>query len=321
MRALTLTLFVLAACAIPYDAGLEANERLAAAASRRGDWAAAADLWHRVYLADGLDNSRACLETSRALAELGDPGSAEALLRDGLRRFPESAALHELHGRVLEETGWRRAAEAAYGRALELQPGLVNSLAGLGRVRLQLGLETSAVPPLSRLVELEPSPESLRLLTQAARSAGDHVVAYDAYLHLFDLTHGSLWELVDAGSLGLRPGLREVRRACGPVCEAWLSRAVEMDPQCTRAHILLGRHRALAGEDDEAAAYLQRARETDPASLEAIFELAEVELRRGGRDAVSELLDQASALVQDEASRARLEALSSKAEELAAQPN
>ncbi|MCH2106555.1 MAG: tetratricopeptide repeat protein [Planctomycetes bacterium] len=316
-----MTLFTLAGCATSGDAGVEANERLAAAASRRGDWAVAADLWHRVYLADGLDNSRACLETSRALAELGDPGSAEALLRDGLKRFPESAALHELHGRVLEETGWRRAAEAAYGKALEFQPGLVNSLAGLGRVRLQLGLETSAIPPLARLVELDPSVESLRLLTEAARSAGDHVIAYDAYLHLFELSPGTLWEFVDAGSLGLSPSLRVERRASGPVCEAWLSRALELDPQCTRAHISLGRHRVLAGEDDEAAAYLLRALETDPASVEVIFELTELELRRGERDAASELLDQAGELVEDEASRTRLEALLARAEELAAQPD
>ena len=319
MRALSLTLLTLSACVTSRDAGVEANERLAAAASRRGDWEVAADLWHRVYLADGLDNPRACLETSRALAELGDPASAEALLRDGVRRSPESAALHELHGRVLEETGWRRAAEAAYVKALELQPGLTTSLAGLGRVRLQLGLETSAIAPLERLVELDPTPDSVRLLTEAARSAGQDTVAYDAYLHLFDLTQGTLWELVDAGSLGLKPGLREERRASGPVCDAWLSRALEVDPQCAQAHIYLGRFRVLAGEEDEAAAYLMRAREIDPGEVETVLELAELELRRGERAAATELLDQAAELARDEADRVRLELLLSKAEELTEQ--
>jgi len=315
MRALILILATLTACAAPQDAGVEANERLAEAASRRGDWAVAADLWHRVYLADGLDNSRACLETSRALAELGDPDSAEALLRDGLRRFPESAALNELHGHVLEQTGWRRAAEAAYVKALELQPGLVFSLAGLGRVRLQLGLETAAISPLRRLVELDPTPESLRLLTEAARRAGDHVVAYDAYLHLFDVTEGTLEELIDAGSLGLKPNLRELRRASAPVCEAWLARALEVDPQCTRAHILLGTYRSLAGDEDGAVQHLTRARETDPASVEAILDLAELQLRRAELEAARELLDQAGELAEDEGSRARLQILLSRAEE------
>ena len=231
MRAPILFLAALGACATPRDAGVEANERLAEAASRRGDWTVAADLWHRVYLADELKNPRACLETSRALAELGDPDSAEALLRDGLKRFPLNAALHELHGHVLEETGWRRAAEASYVKALELQPGLVFSLMGLGRVRLHLGLEIAAIPPLQRLVELDPTPESLRLLTQAAQKASEHVIAYDAYLHLFDVTKGTLEELIEAGGLGLSPDLHELRRASAPVCEAWLTRVLEIDPQ------------------------------------------------------------------------------------------
>ena len=227
-----------------------------------------------------------------------------------------NAALYELHGRVLEETGWRRAAEAAYVKALELQPGLVFSLAGLGRVRLQLGLETAAISPLQRLVELDPTPEYLLLLTQAARSAGDAVVAYDAYLHLFDLTRGTLGELMDAGSLGLLPGLRDVRRASAPVCEAWITRALEIDPQCTQALILLATYRTLAGDEEAAAEHLTRARETDPACLEAILDLAELQLRRAEFEAARGLLDRASELAEDEDSRARLSILLSRVEEL-----
>jgi len=315
MRVPTLFLVALAACAAPRDAGVDTNERLAEAATRRGDWPVAADLWHRVYLADNLNNSRACLETSRALAELGDPDSAEALLSDGVRRFPLNAALYELHGSVLEEIGWRRAAEAAYVKALELQPGLVFSLAGLGRVRLQLGLETAAISPLQRLAELDPTPEFLRLLTQAALRADEHVIAYDAYLHLFDETRGTLEELLDAGRLGLQPDLRSVRRASSPVCEAWLTRSLEIDPQCTNAYILLGAYRVLAGDEDAAVEHLTRARETDPACVEAILDLAELQLRRRELEEARELLDQASELVEDEASRARLQALLFRAEE------
>ncbi len=316
MRAKTLFLITLAACTSTRDAGVEANERLAEAASRRGDWTVAADLWHRVYLADQLDNARACLETSRALAELGDPDSAEALLRDGIRRFPRNPALHELHGCVLEETGWRRAAEVAYAKALELQPGLVLSLAGLGRVRVELGLETLAISPLKRLVELDPRPGSLRLLTHAARAAGDHVVAYDAYLHLLDVTTGTLEDLMDAGSLGLDPSLRTERRAAVTVCEAWLMRALEVDPQRTRAHITLGTYSVIAGDDDAAAQHLTRACETDPACVEALLDLAEVQLRRAELEAAKALLDQARGLTEDAASRTRLSILLSRAEEL-----
>ena len=315
MRAMIL---LLVACAAQGSAGIEANERLAESASRRGDWAAAADLWHRVYLADRFENPRACLETARALSELGDPDSAEALLRDGIRRSPENSALHELHGVVLEETGYRRAAEAAYSKALELQPSLIHALAGLGRVRLQLGLETSAIPPLQRLVDLDPTPEALHLLTKAALAANDYVVAYDTYLHMFDMVEGTLEELLDAAKLGLKPSLRSARRASPLICEAWLARVLEADPQCTRAHILLGAYRQLAGDDEAAVRHLTRACETDPASTEAFLDLAELYMRLAEVEIARTFLDHASEIVEDEAARTRLSTLLSRADELGA---
>lgn len=318
MRATILLLVALAACSTPRNKGAEANERLAEAASRRGDWEVAADLWHRVYLTDDLENPRACLETSRAIFELGDPHSAEALLRDGLQRFPDHSAMHEFHGVVLEETGYRRAAEAAYARALELQPGLIQALLGLGRVRLQLGLEISAIPPLQRLVELDPTPEVLRLLALAARAAGEYVVAYDTYLHLFDVGEGTIDELLVASTLGLETSLRTVRRASPLVCEAWLLRVLETDPQRTRAHLLLGTYRGLAGDDEAAINHLTRACETDPACVEAFLDLAEAHLRLTQVETARVLLGHAAEIVEDPSSMTRLSTLLSRADELEA---
>lgn len=316
MRATIFLFAVIAACAAPRSAGVDANERLAEAATQRGDWPVAVDLWHRVYLADQLENPRPCLETSRALLELGDPDSAEALLRDGVRRFPEDGALHELHGVALEESGYRRAAEAAYVRALELQPALVRALEGLGRVRLHLGLERSAIPPLQRLVELEPEPEALRLLARAGLGAGDHLVAYDTFQQLLDESEGTLEELMDAAGLGLDSSLSSHRRSSSLVCEGWLVRALEMDPQRTRAHILLGAYRGLAGDDAAAATHLRRALETDPACVEALLDLAAVQMRLAEVEKAQVLLEQASGIAEDESSRARLARLLLRAEEL-----
>jgi len=309
MRVTISILALLAACATPRSAGVEANERLAEAATQRGDWLVAVDLWHRVYLADQLENSRACLETSRALFRLGDLESAEALLRDGARRFPDDSAVHELRGVVLEESGYRRAAEAAYARAVDLQPGLVRALEGLGRVRLHLGLESSAIPPLRRLVELKPEPEALRLLARAALAAREHVIAYDTFLHLFDDTEGTLEDLMDAAVLGLEPALGSARRASPLVCEAWLVRALELDPQQTHAHILLGAYRELAGDDVAAMSHLTRALETDPASVEALLELAEIQIKFLLVEEAEALLEQASQLAEDDSSRARVATL------------
>lgn len=316
MRAKIFLLASLVACAAPRSAGVDANERLAQAATKRGDWPVAVDLWHRVYLADQLENPRACLETSRALSELGDLDSAEALLKDGARRFPEDSAIHELHGVVLEESGYRRAAEAAYSKALDLQPGLIRSLAGLGRVRLRLGLESSAIPPLRRLVELDPCPETLRLLARAALAAEEHVLAYDTFLHLFDDTEGELEELIDAAHLGLEPDLGSLRPAAPLVCEAWLSMALELDPQRTQGLILLGAYKELTGDDEAAARHLRRALETDPASVEALIELAEIELRLLRVEEALTLLGQASQLVEDDGARARVATMLLRAAEL-----
>ena len=312
----TLTILVfLGACAASKDRGLEVNERLAEAASKRGDWAQAAELWHRVYLSERFNDERACLETSRALFELGDHESAEAVAADGRRRFPESFALMEYHGVTLEATGYRRAAESAYASALESQPSLTVALLGLGRVRLLLGLPDSAVEPLRRLVEIDPNPEALRLLAQGARATKDFVLAYDTYLHLFDLRRGGLDELLSAATVGLEPSLRAERRAAPLVCEAWLKRALEVDPQRTRGHILLGAYRELAGDDEAAVAHLSRACETDPACAEAYLDLAEIHIRLAERETARSFLSHARKLVDTDNTRERFELLQARVEE------
>ena len=310
-----LILFALTACVTPEDKGLVANRRLAEAASKRGDWPVAAELWHRVYFSEGFKDPRACLETARALHLLGDPESAEALLASGLQRFPESFALMEYHGVTLEATGYRRAAESAYANALALQSDLVLSLIGLGRVRLALGLPGSAVQPLRRLVELDPSSEALRFLSEAARATKNFVLAYDSYLHLFDVGSGIVSELVNAASVGLESSLRAERRAAPLVCEAWLKRALEVDPQRTRAHMLLGAYRELAGDDEAAVSHLSRACETDPACAEAYLDIAELHIRMSERETARSFLNHARKLVDTKSTRARFEALEASAEE------
>lgn len=315
MRSIPFIIISLAACAAPRDRGVELNERLAEAASKRGDWAEAAELWHRVYLSERFDDERACLETSRALYELGDLESAEAMAADGRRRFPESFALMEYHGVTLEATGYRRAAESAYASALESQPSLVVALLGLGRVRLLLGLPDSAVRPLRQLVEIDPNPEALRLLAQGARATKNFVLAYDTYLHLFDLKRGELNELINAATIGLESSLRAERRAAPLVCEAWLKRALEVDPQRTRAHILLGAYRELAGDDEAAVAHLSRACETDPACAEAYLDLAEIHIRLSERETARSFLNHARKLVDTDNTRERYELLEARAKE------
>jgi len=221
----------------------------------------------------------------------------------------------EYHGVTLEATGYRRSAEAAYASALELQPDLTVALVGLGRVRLALGLPDSAVHPLKRLGELEPSPEALRLLSQAARATRDFVLAYDTYLHLFDIKEGRVSELVGAATIGLESSLRAERRAAPLVCEAWLKRALEVDPQRTRAHILLGAYRELAGDDEAAVSHLSRACETDPACAEAYLDLAEIHIRMSEKETARSFLNHARKLVDSDNNRERYKLLNARAEE------
>ena len=74
------------------------------------------------------------------LLEAGDTGSARAALGAALAARPDDSRLHEIRGRLLEHEGGRKdEVEAAYRRALELDPGSPHALEALGRMAASSG--------------------------------------------------------------------------------------------------------------------------------------------------------------------------------------
>jgi len=295
---------------------LRTNERdvtpaSARAASRAKDWPLAAARWNEIFLREG--SPEACVETARAVHELGDGESARAILDMGLSRHPADPSILEMQGEVLARTGFRRAAEAALEQALAADPDRPEALLTLGRVRLELELPSAAEAPLSRRIELGHSDAQTWLLRARARrasgNAGGALEDYrSAFAQMDDGRSAEVRDLVCAGTLYVDPALRKGERARS-LARAWLERAVERDPQCTTAWHHLGLIHEDLGDQEAAIRHYRRAAETDPAHLTSLAKLAELHSQRGELTAAADMVRRACALEKDPARRAALERL------------
>ncbi len=102
------------------------------------------------------------------------PGEARAALEGVLRRHPGYAPAHVLHGELLEETGDRAGAAAAFEAALLVTPGAPLALFRLGQMRLLAGNPDDAIPLLEQALAAEPDAGAVRSeLARAWTLAGD----------------------------------------------------------------------------------------------------------------------------------------------------
>ena len=246
----------------------------AQAAADQGDWSRAAALWNELFLRGGDDRVLACRETARALAELGDHESAQAVLELGLRRDPGHPALLEMQGDVLAQMGFRRAAEAAYVQALDADPDRAHALLELARVRIDLGREPLALEALRKRLALGAGDaETYLLRARALAACNQPEQAYDSFVKAFELGADDPFFLVSAACLSF-----DERMQSSPACRQqsieWLQLAVESDPQLTLAHFYLGVMCEEAGRLEAALAHYERAVETDPGHGPALTRLA-----------------------------------------------
>ena len=187
---LSLALLGGVACVTPRagDGSTEAQIAAAESATRAEDWELAADLWYRVYLDDEGTTRQPYYETARALWRSGDPDSACSMIAQGLKVFPRDRGLMRLEAEVLRSSGYRRAAERCYERLVDMEPQNVEALTALGKLRLELGLESSAIEPLTRAVAISGGDaEVWLLLAKAHRVAGNVLNAYRSYSRAFEL--------------------------------------------------------------------------------------------------------------------------------------
>jgi tetratricopeptide (TPR) repeat protein len=109
----------------------------------------------------GLDlmdpaNAPALRALADHIAADGRAADASALAKAALAAHPEVAELHELQGRLLAQANRAREAEAAFDRALELDPALPGALSGKGLLRANAGDWNAALPLLEAAAEADP---------------------------------------------------------------------------------------------------------------------------------------------------------------------
>lgn len=294
---LVMTLALLAACAGGPRRGVRRHpepQRVsvasARAASESGQWALAASSWYELYLLGGDDAPGACVESARALAQLNDIASARGLLDEGFKRYPERLELLEAQAEVLEQAGFRRAAEPYLESVLERDPDRLSTLLFLARLRVELSLEDKALPLLERRVQLGAADAlTWRLIARAHRKAGRTAPALEAYARAFAFGENDPDRLAYAAELFVdaEPEQRAVVEA--DVVRGWLQRACELDPQLAVAHELLGAVCVLAGDGAAAIGALERAFELEPERTELALRLGRLHRAAGNAGRAAEL--------------------------------
>jgi cytochrome c-type biogenesis protein CcmH/NrfG len=288
---------------------LAEDRRSAEAASARGDWLAAGELWQRVWLEGGAKDPRSGCELARALYRQGDTDGAGKVIEASLKLAPEDPELHELSGDVLvAESRWVEAA-AAYESVTAVDPKRARAWRRLGELRLRADDASGAMDALERAATLEPHQRGIfPLLADAAARAGDPERTMHALARAIGAGEATAAVLASAGKLGAERALRGDPNFA-PLAIDWLGQAVALDPQNAESWLWLGRLRRLRLEAPFAIEAFRRAIELEPTNIDALVDLAELYSAERIPDQAAAFAQRALDLEPDDAYRARIEKL------------
>jgi len=279
-------------------------------ATAQADWDEAAGLWYRLHLAEGVKREQTYVEAARAFHANGDSEGACALIRRGLRDFPRSESLYDLHSHILEDCGFSRAAERSYAELVRIAPNHLDGLIGLGRVRMDLDLERAAEEPLRRAVALDHAClEPQMHLARVRQTRGDPVGAYGWYTSAIQLGARDPLFLLDAAGVADEEVVVQADPAAREKALVWLDLILAVEPQVTLAHFLRGTHLEALGRQDEATLSYLRAVETDPSCLSALTRLAWIFADEGDSVRTREFVGRALEIEEDPTRREELEKL------------
>jgi len=292
----------------------EIDAASAGAAAEQGDWLLAASRWYEIYLRDDAEAVRAGVETARSLVAARQIRSAREFLETAIVEHRDQSELLEAYANVLVLSGFRRAAEPYFERAIDLDPDRRSAMLALARVQVELKHFTSASEWLQRRLDLGASDaETWSLLASARRGQGRPLEAFAAHEKAFELGEARADRLVFAATAFLElPGdERTPLRAAS--AERWLRRALELEPREPLHFEALGRLREATGQIDAALECYRAALAVAPAHVRSGLRLAELLAGRGERAAASAVLEALLPLVPDaelaEPVRERLRAL------------
>jgi predicted Zn-dependent protease len=278
-------------------------------AMEMGNWGLAAERWYAVFLQD-RNAVEPCAMTARALLHTKDADSASHVLDIGLAKHPDDPDLCELKGDALVALGFRRPAEEFYVRATKADPKRVSALRSLAALRMDLGWETAAIGPLEQAISIQGGDAATwYTLARARRASGNACGAFEAYAKSLELQDGSVDDLVAAATLPISDALRRAHPEAPRVMMSWLERAAARDPQCTRAHFMMGVLSEELGKPEDAIAHYRRSVETDPACLMSLRNLAVLYASMGDETNAREIVERALQLEKDPDRRRALQHL------------
>lgn len=194
----------------------------------------------------------------------------------------ERSAVAFADGLALSERGLDEEASHSYRQAIDLDPGFVEAMVNLARIRLRQGDPTRAREWLDRALRLAPAyPPLYAVRGLAAREQGDLQEALRAFSRARSLDPESAEVLANLGAtlfeLGLdedaRGVLEEARRRAPDRPEPVLTLALvwERRGDRGRAAFFYGEFLSLVGSNDPARAIITaRLRELDPSALKSV---------------------------------------------------
>ncbi len=285
-------------------------------ATRNEQWARAAHYWKKVFLLSENKDSAACVEGARAMLNLGHPEAASDLLQLGLRENPHDIEMLVLKGDALVALGFRRSAEICYELCLQQEPNRIPILCALGKLRLSLDREASAVEPLQRALDLGcEDMETREQLARAYRDSGEPLRAWSLFVNRVSLEPPPSPEFViEAAGLAMNPALLQERPDAVAVALVWLECSLQLHPNHTGAHFQHGvLSEALLNSDDAIHSY-RRALETQPMYLPALTHLALLFAERDDEGLCREMVERALTLESSRERRAALRNLLAKFE-------
>ena len=221
-------------------------------------------------------------EEAEAVYREGRYGEATARFSAYVEGKPENAWGHYLLGLSAWKAGETERAEAAFGKALELDSKHLKSWLNLSRVLLETGRPDEALDHLGRALELDSgSAEVYRLIGRARHDRGQVDDAIVAYRTAVSLDDQDAWALNNLGVLFIEQGLP------GDAIGA-LARAVDLRPDVAVFHNNLGMALERWGYFEAAQDQYRLAVESDPGHARAGANLRRIE-RRGDEEGLPPL--------------------------------
>ncbi|MDF1561783.1 MAG: sulfatase-like hydrolase/transferase [Deltaproteobacteria bacterium] len=180
-------------------------------AAARGNWAGALSIYEEILAAEPR-NAIAARSRAAALRALGRLPEAARALREAITLSPPDASLHHNLGQLLVQLRQLEDAEAAFGRAVELDPGHHAARGNRWNILFSTGRRAAAITEAEAALAADPKDGEARLFLILAREGDKGLPATAAALERARIEHPE--------DPDLREGLVKIYRRLGREADA-----------------------------------------------------------------------------------------------------